>query len=124
MALLLLSRINGDAPRASIMAAAFWMVREWADFQQAGAALREHPDAKPSPRPLRRSHFTFEASPERHPSGCQRTHAHGYKTLRRQPLVPDFERRPARVVLAGRHGGVGLGRRRPRHGALARLRLR
>jgi hypothetical protein len=32
-ALLLLSRINGDAPRASILAAAFWMVREWADIQ-------------------------------------------------------------------------------------------
>jgi hypothetical protein len=28
----LLSRINGDAPRASKLAAAFWMVREQADF--------------------------------------------------------------------------------------------
>src|SRR5215211_6003487 len=45
-----------------------------ADFNHAGAALREHPDAKPSPRPLRRSHFTFEASPERHPSGQSEEH--------------------------------------------------
>src|SRR5215216_2410131 len=71
-ALLLLSRINGDAPRASILAAAFGWVREWADFNHAGAALREHPDAKPSPRPLRRSHFTLEASPDTRPAGRQR----------------------------------------------------
>src|SRR3712207_9336804 len=50
------------------------------------------------------------------------THAHGYETLRRQPLVPDFERRPPRPVLAGGHRRVGFGRGRPRHRPLARLR--
>ena len=62
--LFLLSRINGDAPRAYGLAAALRIVREQAVFnrRREAAHFGEHPKRKPSLQPLLRSHLRFEAS--------------------------------------------------------------
>jgi len=64
MPLFLLSRINGDAPRAYGLAAALRIVREQVVFnrRREAAHFGEHPKRKPSLHRYYEATFRFEAS--------------------------------------------------------------
>src|SRR5438270_2075473 len=103
-------------------AAAFWIVREQADFNclkplfestQTRAFVATAP-----PKPTYAGKLLLIL-----PEGGE-VHTDVYETIRREPRVPDLEQRVAGAVRAGRHGRVGFGRGGRRHGPLAQLQLR
>src|ERR671912_1066600 len=87
------------------------------------AAPQEHPNASLRCLPLHRSHLNSQLLSDT-PEFKEKVHANVNETLRREPVVPDFERGLAAALFAGRNRRVGLGGRGPRDGPLQRLRVR
>src|SRR5881398_3285738 len=105
MALLLLSRINGDAPRASVLRRrSGWFERVGRPFNgQKPLPVEHHLREAFAATVTTKSTSSVGSFSWTTPARGSEEHSHVNETLRREPLVPDFERRTARTVLAGGH---------------------